>query len=166
MTWILRLSVLAAAGFAIAAGARADDEPAPHRRTLTAPTRETLKVGARCVVQMKAIPKGATDSTTVYEGVITRLDNEGGGLAVERRERRVVKVTRPVKKTPLLDRWLGRNVGVAIYPPDVEVGENALLSHRDVDSLKMVVEQPSDEPKPVARPDRGPESSSRGEGSH
>jgi hypothetical protein len=153
----LAFSLAASAAFMHAAWA--GNETETPRRVLAAPTRETLKPGARCVIEMQTKADG---TRIVYEGVLTRVEDEGRdglGLLVERREKRVV--SKPLmKRTPWLERWLGRNVGIGSSTPDAEVGEDAFLPSVEIHSLKLVVERPEAQADvapadPSVRPARG-----------
>lgn len=152
MTFGRGLMFVIAAAAALASPAWARDEPETQRRELAAPTRETLKPGVRCVVEMRTKSDDRAAARMVYEGVLTRVENEGRdgvGLLVERRERKVVGKSL-MKRTPWLDRWLGRNVGVGYSTPDAEVGEDAFLPSAEIHSVKMVVKRP--EPRADAAP--------------
>jgi hypothetical protein len=134
----------------LVAAARAGDEPETTRRTLATPTRETLKAGARCVIEMQEQSDKRGVTKMVYEGVITQInDHEDIGLAVERRDRKIVGKRPLMIGTPVLDRWLGRNVGVGYSTPDAEVGDVAFLPSGEIRSLKIVVEQPTPRTAPA-----------------
>ncbi len=116
---IRHVGMAAAAWTAVAAAAWGGEDGAEAKPTDRAITiiasPSTLKVGARCQVELNPVTIGRNEAVTVYDGVIARANEQGVGLTVTE-ERKTIAVKSPLAHAPLVNR-LFRNVGVGRPKP-------------------------------------------------
>lgn len=111
----IRHGVLAAVAWsAVASAAWGEDSKEKDRPITIIASPSTLKVGARCQVELKAVASGRKETVMTYDGVIAKANDQGIGLAVTE-ERRTIAV-KPLADKPFLDRFF-RNVGIGRPTP-------------------------------------------------
>jgi len=94
---------LLAASLAVLAGtARAGDIPPSKPIPITA-SLESLKPGTKCRVELKPVSRGGHETVKVYEGVVTKANEQGVGLALTKGRQVLVRRT-PIGRAPILDR--------------------------------------------------------------
>jgi len=102
-----------AAAWAVLAGAAWGGDARGKDRPITIiASPATLKVGARCRVELNPPANGRTKVVTTNEGVISRANDQGVGLKVDRVEQSLAGKN---THAPVISR-LFRNVG--IVPPN------------------------------------------------
>ena len=100
----------AVAAAAFGGDAKSDAKSADRPITIIAvASPATLKVGARCQIELNPVTTGRTESVTVYDGVIARANDQGVGLTV-------TEERKTIAHTPFLGRFF-RNVGIGRPAP-------------------------------------------------
>jgi len=135
---IRRVGFAAAAWAAVAATAWGGDgkgeaKPADRPITIIA-SPSTLKVGARCRVELNPVTTGRTERVTVYDGVVARANDQGVGLTVTE-ERTTIAAKSALAHAPLVNR-LFRNVGIGRPKPGEK--KEVWLSSESIHSVKLM----------------------------
>jgi hypothetical protein len=100
-TW--RFGVLAATACALAAGAAGAGDVPPSKPIPITASLGTLKAGVKCRVELKPTARGEHEVVKVYEGVVTKANEQGVGLALTKGKQVLVRRT-PIGRAPVLDR--------------------------------------------------------------
>lgn len=128
------LGLLAASCALLAGAARGDETPEAGRPFTMTASPSTLKVGARCRVEMRPVSRGGRQTTTIYEGVVTKASEQGVGLALSKQKQLIVRRT-PLGHAPVLDRIFR---GAGADRPALEAMTEVWLPSKTIGSIHMI----------------------------
>ncbi|MDR3621322.1 MAG: hypothetical protein P4L85_18370 [Paludisphaera borealis] len=123
-----------AAAWAVLVGAAwGGDSKGTDRPITIIASPATLKVGARCRVELNAVASGRNETVTAYEGVIAKATEQGVGLTVTEEKKTIVRKT--AVHVPFKDR-LFRNVGIGRPAPGSK--KEVWLPSETIHSVELV----------------------------